>query len=326
MFYKIKKNFSFDISEISESLEEFRFKLCLPESGSSIGFVGPFGDSELCCKLNGGGFLMKVRYQEKIIAKSEVSRLLIEKAGDIEEGEGRLVRGRERLELKHKIIEEMRKTAQSRFKESSIIVIPRLELLCVLNASPSLADDVTFLLRKAIGNLPIVLAETKHVLLKALYTRTVIAPCFELTDKIKLHNAISDSKAMFDSCDWHSGVDELINSGFRITEIGVHLRGFFSFSLGENGRPSKIQWDEEITAKSNIEYESPPIKEGEDYDEDRAKREQDISIAIADAYLVQLGIETYVSEFIGLFGGFKEFTGNEKVDGTEGGAVNDATN
>lgn len=325
-FYTIKEGFAFDMEAINEQLEALRFKPCLPESGGSIGFISPFGESELCYKLANGGFIVKIREQEKIISASEVSRLVNERAKLIEQEEGRLVRGRERVALKCLIVEELRRNAQSRFKELSIMVLPELKLLCILNAPATLADEVTALFRKAIGSLPIAIAEVKHVVLKGLYSQTIAANCFELVDKVKLHNPVSKGTASFDSCDWNDGVNELLDSGYEITEIGVSLCGFFSFSLDAQGKISRVKWSEEIASKSNVEYEAPPIKDGEEYDDEAAKREQAISIAIADAYLAQLGIESYVTQFISLLGGFKAFMGKVEDESKEKDAGNDTKN
>lgn len=326
LFYTIKDGFTFDTAAMNEQLEEFRFKPCLPESGSSIGFVSPFGESELCYPLNNDAFIARVKYQEKIISSTEVIRLLNEKAKLIEQEEGRLVRGRERTVLKYQIIEELRSTAQSRFKEAAIMALPQLKVLCILGANAALADDITTLLRKAIMSLPIVLAEVKNVKLESLFSGAITSQCFELSDKVKLFNSVADSKASFDYCGWNEGIEELLGDGFCITEIGVKLRGFFSFSFSAEGRPSKLQWVDEITAKSNVEYEAPPTKEGEDYDADKANREFELSVAIADTYLVQLGLETYVTDFISLFGGFKPFVSKAKDETKEKGTQNDATN
>lgn len=326
LFYTIKDGFAFDTVAMNEQLEEYRFKPCLPESGSSIGFLSPFGDSELCYPLNNDAFILRLKYQEKIISSTEVIRLLNEKSKLIEQEEGRLVRGRERIALKVQITEELRRTAQSRFKEAAIMVLPRLKVLCVLGANAALADHITTLLRKAVLSLPIALAEVKNVKLESLFSGAITSPCFELSDKVKLHNAVDDSKASFDSCGWNEGIEELLGDGYAITDIGVKLRGFFSFSLNEEGRPTGLKWVEEITGKSNIEYEAPLTKEGEDYDADKANREFEIGVAIADTYLVQLGLETYINDFVSLFGGFKPFVSKAKDENKEKDTNNDATN
>lgn len=314
-FYAIKGGFTFDMDAMEAQLESLRFHLCLPESGSSIGFISPFGNSELCYKLNNGCFIVKIRYQEKIVAKSEITRLLSEKAKLIEEEEGRLVRGRERLMLKTQVVEALRRTAQSRFKDSSIMVFPHLSLLCVLDASSALADDITSLFRKAIGSLPIYPAEPKALSLKALYKKDIQDPCFELVDKLKLCHPILPAKATFDSCNWDSGIDELLEDGFTVSAIGVHLCGFFSFLINTQGDIAEVRWSSDLTLKSDVEYVAPPTREDEEHDSEQAKREQDISVAIADIYLAQLGLEAFVTKFMGLFGGYVEYEGNLKDEG-----------
>lgn len=323
--YTLKRDFRFDMDTIEAALAEFPFVPCLASDARRIGFISPLGGTELCHRLAGDGFIVKIRSQEKIIPPAEVSRLMTERTDLIEKEEGRLVRGTERLQLKCLILEEMRLTAPCTQHDALLMVIPEISLLCVMGVSSgSAADAVTSLFRKAISSLPITIAQPASLSLLKLYNGTISSPAFSLSDLVRLESS-SGGKAYFESCDWNEGVNTLLDDGFEVVSIGITLRGFFAFKIDEVGRVTGLKWSSELALKSETEFEAPKSSDSDVYDEAAQKADQAKVVAAADFLLVQAGLTAFVNGFMAACGGYTIYVGYESSEKTEG-VSNDTTN
>jgi recombination associated protein RdgC len=297
--YSIKQGFVFDTQALAEQLPAFSFTPCLPDSGQSLGFVGPLGGDELVHHLVEGAFVLAIRHQEKVVPAAEVERALKERTDHIEKTELRLVRGAEKQALKIEVILEARKVAFSRYKNASIMVIPSKGLLCVFGVKAAFADQITVLLSKAIGSLPILVAEVPKLDLNGLFKGLFSSHLVEPLGNIALQHT-DHGKAHFEILDADIRINEMLTEGYMVDSIRVDLVGLFSFVIKSSFAISGLRWHESIALKSE-EYEAPLNEEGVDAAEAKevARRLQ----LAANFLLVQVAFSRFVDNFLALFGG-----------------------
>lgn len=159
--FRLNGDFDIDGDELGTRLQEYRFRACGPLEQATVGWTEPAGrhPGELVRSVN-GCFMIAARREEKLLPASVVTELLNERCVEVEDREGRALGRKERQQLREELVFELLPRALCRTQRTYAYLAPRDGWLIVDASSPRRAEELTVLLRKSLGSLPLGLPNT----------------------------------------------------------------------------------------------------------------------------------------------------------------------
>ena len=154
--YRFNKPFELDADSLNEALESKAFKPCGSQQPFSAGWTKPLGKhgTQLVHATN-GKLMVCAKREERIMPAAAVRDVLNARIEEIEAKEDRKVRGKEKTDLKDEVIMDMLPRAFTRSSLTYAYIDPQNSCLIIDAASVSKAEELTVLLRDAIGTLPV---------------------------------------------------------------------------------------------------------------------------------------------------------------------------
>jgi DNA recombination-dependent growth factor C len=305
LFYTLSSDAVVDMAQCEEAFNQFLFVPCLPENSYSIGFASLMKTAQICHPVGDGAFVFRVHYQEKIIPSDEINRLVAGRMEKIEAEEGRLVRSKEKTELKIQINEELRLTALSRYKSVDVLFMPQRKRVAVLSSTPKFADSVNAFIRKALSSYPIIISEPiKPINLNDVLMGKIHSPAFRLLDVVKLENDAS-AKANFDGCDL-DGARKMLEDGFNVVSVRMGFGEHFSFKLDKTLMPSALSWPQAMVDSFEISGAGSSSASSDEGDAQEEAKQLYRLKASADMHLIHDSIARFDDSLAGITGGFKE--------------------
>lgn len=154
--FDLPKDFTFPNTEkLEEHLFEHAFVECSKHQRSSTGFISPFGmQSAVLAHPVGESVLLKIRVEEKILPSAAINAELERKQQAYIEQHGEPMSKKERTALKHEIAERMLPDAFTKYKDTDLYLDTKANRIIVGVGSEKAGEDVTALLRSALGSLP----------------------------------------------------------------------------------------------------------------------------------------------------------------------------
>jgi recombination associated protein RdgC len=154
--FRLIEPFSLSFERLAEQLEHRAFQLCLSHQPSAAGWVPPLGRKALdLVHVVAGRSLLCLRTDEKVLPANVLNQLAAERAAEIEDRERRLVRGKEKRELRERLLEELLPRALTRSRRGYAYLDPAAGWLVVDSASPRAVEEITGFLRGSLGDLPV---------------------------------------------------------------------------------------------------------------------------------------------------------------------------
>lgn len=106
--YQLSKPVSMSSGSLAEALEPLCFTPCLPSLPASVGWVPPLEVQEGELVHNGNGFWMLcLQFEDKILPAGVIRQALNEKVATIQQEESRIVRSKEKQDLKAEITQTL---------------------------------------------------------------------------------------------------------------------------------------------------------------------------------------------------------------------------
>ncbi len=148
--------FTMTEAELEVRLDAYRFRPCGALEPISVGWSPPLGrkGSQLVHTTN-GYLMIAAAKEEKILPAAVINELVGERVEELENEQMRPVGKKERDELRSEILLDLLPRAFSRTLRTYAYIAPREGWLIVDAASRKKAEELTVLLRKALGSLPI---------------------------------------------------------------------------------------------------------------------------------------------------------------------------
>ncbi|EWH08886.1 recombination associated protein [Catenovulum agarivorans DS-2] len=161
LLYRFTSPFEFSAEQLEEKLKEFEFTPCLKSEMSSIGWTKALHPKAHTLVHSAGAYhLLSLKKQEKVLPASVVKELLEEKLEQIEQAEGRKVKGKEKQNLKEELIHTLLPQAFSKSSCVRAAIFAESGWILVEAGSAGKAEEFLAYLRKCLGTLPVVPPET----------------------------------------------------------------------------------------------------------------------------------------------------------------------
>lgn len=161
--FRFTEAFTTSADELEEKLAALALRPLGSLELSTIGWIAPLqpGGHQLVHAAN--GFMMVCACkEEKVLPPAVVNEMVAQKIVEIEDQQGRAVRRKEREGLREQITFELLPRALSFTRRTYAYIDPRNGWLVVDSGSSSSTDELTELLRRALGSLPIKPPKTRE--------------------------------------------------------------------------------------------------------------------------------------------------------------------
>lgn len=155
--YRITRPLDLNAETLETKLQENAFRPCGPIEISTAGWSSPLGRGhEALVHATNGYLMICARKEEKILPSQVVNEQVAEKVAEIEDQQMRKVRRKEKEEIKNNVLTELMPRAFTRSQRTYAYLDLKEGWLIVDAASGKRAEELSVLLRKALGSLPIV--------------------------------------------------------------------------------------------------------------------------------------------------------------------------
>ena len=238
--YRFTEPFSLTAEDLAEKLEALRFRPCGPHEESSAGWAARLNSGDFPLVHAANGYLMvSIKKQQRVLPSTVVNEILQEKIAEEEEQAGRKLGKKERSRLKDELIFSLLPKAFTFSKRIHAYIDPKGGWLVVDSASAGKAEDVLFLLRKALGSLPVTAV------------KTVNDPAATMTQWLSSQHTPGDM-TVEDECELHSQGEEggiirckrhdlslpeiqnHLNSGKEVSKLALNWSDRLAFVLDKN--------------------------------------------------------------------------------------------
>ncbi|MCU4674481.1 recombination-associated protein RdgC [Catenovulum sp. 2E275] len=250
-FYQFSQDLEFSAEQIEEKLQAFTFKPCGKTDMQSIGWTPALGEKSASLTHKSGDFLLvTLKKQEKVLPAAVVRELLEEKLKEIEDAEGRKVKGKEKQNIKEELIHTLLPQAFSKSSFCNAFIALKAGFIVIEASSANKAEELTAYLRKCLGSLPVVPLDTETPLMFTFteWMRGDHPSDFTLGTEVELKDFAEDEGTLriknlsLDSDD----LQNHLNNGKQVTKIAVDWDETLSCILADDLSIKRIKFSDVI--------------------------------------------------------------------------------
>lgn len=245
---RLVEPFPLTAEALAARLQPYAFQPCPSHQPSTAGWAPPLGRRavDLVHGVN-GRLLLCLRTEEKVLPAMVVNQALAERIATIEDQQGRPVGRREKQELRDQFIQELLPRALNRDRRGYAYLDPIASWLVIDSASFRGVEEVTGMLRKSLGSLPVAPPRVAGSIV-AIMTAWVAegrAPAeFALGDVCELR-ADGDAGGIVRCRDQDLTGDEIrghLQAGKHVTRLGLIWNERVAFMLDEGLVVRRLQF------------------------------------------------------------------------------------
>jgi len=157
IFYRFIQPFTLSEDALQEKLNDKRFQLCGPLDQSTFGWSAPLGakHEQQLTFTAGNCIMLCARREEKVLPASVIKEFVNDKVVEIEDQQMRKVGRKEKDDIRDEILHDLLPRAFTRSVYTYAYIDTKTGFLVVDASSHKRAEDLTSLLRKCLGSLPI---------------------------------------------------------------------------------------------------------------------------------------------------------------------------
>ena len=155
--FRLTQDFTLGVEALEARLASDTFTPCGSLQAETLGWVPPLGENTQALVHGAQGrFLLCAKREERILPADVVREEVEAKASDIAEQEARNVGRKERERIRDEVLQTLLPRAFTRSNRIYAYVDPKARWLIVDAAARKRAEEITVLLRKGLGTLPVV--------------------------------------------------------------------------------------------------------------------------------------------------------------------------
>lgn len=220
-------------------LEQQAFQRCPSHQPSAAGWTPPLGRKAVDLAHGvSGRLLICLRTEEKVLPATVINQTLAERIAVIEDQQGRMVRRREKQELRDQLVQELLPRALTRDRLGYAYLDPAAGWLAVDSASPRGVEEITGMLRRTLGALPVAplrVAWPPTAVMTAWLTENGAPAEFALGDVCELREG-GDGGGVVRCRGQDLTGEEMrghLQAGKQVTRLGLSWDGRVAFVLDE---------------------------------------------------------------------------------------------
>lgn len=225
--FRFKEPFQLEAEQLNDCMIDNKAKPCGATQQFTFGWVNPFGkEDDLFIHAANGFYLFAACREEKVLPASVVRQELEEKVSIIEAEEDRKVSAKQKRNMRDEIEFTLMKQAFTRKQITYGYIDLKRQLLCIDTSSHNKAEDVSVLLRKSLGRLPIVPLETNKKVSRCMTTWVSEQSCpgnFDIENNCEMIDP-EQEKSVIKCVGQDLGCEEIINhlkSGMMISKLAM---------------------------------------------------------------------------------------------------------
>lgn len=290
--FRFTEPFTLNADELAEKLETLCFRPCGAHEVASFGWTAPLGKAEQSLVHATNGYMMLcVKKEERVLPTAVVNEMILEKAAEAEEQQGRKLSKKERTRLKDELIFDLLPRAFTFSRKIYAYIDPQGGWLVVDAASSSSAEDLLTLLRKSLGSLPAAPVNTVNntvtIMTQWLVSQQTPASIV-IEDECELRSPGEEGSII--RCKRHDlalpEIQNHLDSGKEVIKLAMNWADRLSFVMDKNFSIKRLRF---------LDLVQDQLKEL-DVDDDAARFDVDFAIMSAE-----LGL--FLPQMIELFGG-----------------------
>ena len=262
--FKFVEPFTTSPEEMQEKLQELRFLPCRSVDATSQGFVAPNAVADGPLVYAAGGFhLVCVQREDKLVPASVVKQMLDDKVAEIELNQGRKVRKREKETLKEDIYHQLVMRAFSKSSKTYACIDTQAGYLAVDAGSPARAEELTVLLRKALGSLKIELpkVQTLTTVLTHWLKTNEYPPEFTINDRCVL---MDPKEGGIIRCQrqnlFAEDIQTLVHEGRYVSELALSWAEQVGFRLKDDFSIKSLKFLEGVQDQAKDTFTETPAQ------------------------------------------------------------------
>jgi recombination associated protein RdgC len=270
--YRFKQDVSYAQEDFEAALEHDVFRPCGSQDMSTFGWTKALGKhGQALSHFSEHCILVCAKREEKVLPASVINEMVAEKIESIEQEENRPVKKKEKDEIKENITATLLPQA---FKKSSLqfaFIDQKNGWLIVNSGSFNKAEELTALLRKSLGTLPIVPAFANYDLdlfLTDWLTQFEVPEGFAIGSDAELQEA-DDNGAQVKLKQHDLASDEIklhLEHGKRVTKLGLDWRERVQFTLQNDGSLKRLSFSDTLKEQNaDIPKEDMAVKLDADF-------------------------------------------------------------
>lgn len=239
--YRFTEPFTLATEDLEQKLADKQFRPCSSHDEFSMGWTSPVGNTVEQLVHSSNGFVMLcLKKEEKVIPAAVINEMLQEKVAEKEDQEARKLSRKERTALKDELIFELLPRAFSFSKKTFAYIDPKGGWIIVDAASAKKAEDLLSYLRKCLGSLPVVPANTVDqpvtVMTQWLVDQSTTPKDLVIEDECELRSPEEEGSII--RCKRQNlALPEITNhldSGKQVIKLAVNWTDRLSFIVDEN--------------------------------------------------------------------------------------------
>ena len=160
--YRLPSRLGIDASELSQRLSRRPFQPCRPSQSVSSGWVAALSDDATDFVHKSGNYwLIRLQREERLLPASVIRSEVNSRIQEIQTGQGRRVQRKERLDIVDEVTQDLMPRAFTKSQHLEALINDREGWVWVNTASAARAEELLSLLREGLGNLPVVIPDTR---------------------------------------------------------------------------------------------------------------------------------------------------------------------
>ncbi len=293
--YRLTKPFELPAEKLNEKLSERCFRSIGKLEFAFTGWSEPLGDEGTQLVHSSGACLMICsRKEEKILPAAAIRELLDVRTREIEEEEGRKVKGKEKQRLKDEVLLDMLPLAFSKNSRDYAYIDTRHGWMVIDSPNMNKAEEFISLLRETLGSFPVVpisVANDPETIMTDWLVSNSSPADFGIDDEAELRDPEADG-----------GIVKIRRQDLSSTEISVHLEA------GKKVTQLALTFDDRISFVLNeqlqlkrIRFADNVLDEADTTNVDTAAQRFDTDFA-----LMSLEFSRFIPRLLDVFGGLAD--------------------
>ncbi|MDP2560925.1 recombination-associated protein RdgC [Psychrobium sp. 1_MG-2023] len=253
IIYRLSNPIDLTPEQLETRLEEFAFRPCTSQEQSKYGWAKPMGKhGHSLLHVTNDNILLCARKEDKMLPASVIKEALDEKVEMIEQETARPVKKKEKDALKEEIVHSLLPRAFSRLGSTFAYIAPKQGLIVVDASSHNKAEDLLALLRKSIGSLQVLPAQSKvpvdQTMTQWLTDELPLAP-FSLLEEAELKSPLENGAVL--RCKNQdlitNEIKAHIDNGMFVVKAALQYAESLTFILSEDLTVKRVKFTDVVT-------------------------------------------------------------------------------